>query len=97
MLSTSFLMFFEIFLRLTTLLKLFTIKAKRGDKMNKELFIKDWKKFLIDIGKNEKEIAEANSQKQQNLNRKIKEGTIKYLELAEIVEKYGYSVKIHKE
>lgn len=65
--------------------------------MNKELFIKDWKKFLIDIGKNEKEIAEANSQKQQNLNRKIKEGTIKYLELAEIVEKYGYSVKIHKE
>lgn len=65
--------------------------------MDKELFIKDWKKFLIDIGKNEKEIAEANNQKQQNLNRKIKEGTIKYLELAEIVEKYGYSVKIHKE
>lgn len=65
--------------------------------MNKELFIKDWKKFLIDIGKNEKEIAAANNQKQQNLNRKIKEGTIKYLELAEIVEKYGYSVKIHKE
>ena len=63
--------------------------------MDKEAFIKDWKKFLIDIDKTEKEIAEETNQKQQNLNRKIKDGTIKYLELSEIVEKYGYSIQLH--
>ena len=64
--------------------------------MNKDTFIKDWKKFLIDISKNETEVAKEVKQSQQGLNKKIVNGTIKYLELSEIVEKYGYSIKIHE-
>lgn len=64
--------------------------------MNKDLFIKEWKKFLIDIGMSETQLAKLLGMNPPNLNRKIKEGTIKYLELAEIVEKYGYTIDIRK-
>lgn len=64
--------------------------------MKKEEFIKDWKKFLIDIGKSETVLAKEIGTTQPNLNQKTSNATIKYLELSEIVEKYGYSIKIHK-
>lgn len=57
---------------------------------------KDWRKFLIDIGMNETELAKALGTPQTNLNRKIRTGAIKYLELSEIVEQYGYTVEIRK-
>lgn len=57
---------------------------------------KMWKKWLIDIEKSETYIADERGKKQQNLNRSIKQGSIKYVELSEIVEKYGYSIEIHK-
>ncbi|MDO4921777.1 MAG: hypothetical protein Q4E64_08130 [Phascolarctobacterium sp.] len=65
--------------------------------MNKEEFKKEWQHFLVDIGKVEKEVAEDVGQFQQNLNKKINSGSIKYIELSDIVEKYGYSIKIHKQ
>lgn len=65
--------------------------------MNDMQLKKDWNNFLIDIGKNGTEVAKENGQLQQTLNKKINNGTIKYLELSEIVEKYGYSIKIHKD
>lgn len=64
--------------------------------MKKEEFIKDWKKFLIDIGKSETELAKEIKIEQSGINRRINSGSFKYLELSEIVEKYGYSIKIHK-
>lgn len=64
--------------------------------MNAEMLQKTWKKWLIDIGKSETNIAEERGKKQQNLNRTIRQGSIKYIELSEIVEKYGYSIDIHK-
>lgn len=64
--------------------------------MDEKQFLKDWKNFLVDIGKTEKEVATDCNQSQQNLNKKIKGVTIKYLELSQIVEKYGYSIAIHK-
>ena len=57
---------------------------------------KMWKKWLIDIEKSETNIAEERGKRRQNLNRSIKQGSIKYIELSEIVEKYGYSIEIHK-
>lgn len=65
--------------------------------MDNEQFQKHWKKFLIEIGKSEAGLAKELGEQQQNLNKKINKGTIKYLELSNIVEKYGYSVKINKE
>jgi hypothetical protein len=64
--------------------------------MKKDEFIKDWKKFLIDIGKSETVLAKEIGTTQPNLNQKTSNATIRYLELSEIVEKYGYSIKIHK-
>ena len=64
--------------------------------MTNEMLQKMWKKWLIDIGKTETNVAEEIGRRQQNLNRTIKQGSIKYVELSEIVEKYGYSIEIHK-
>ncbi|MBR6511168.1 MAG: hypothetical protein IKT51_02875 [Phascolarctobacterium sp.] len=64
--------------------------------MNQEQFIKDWRKFLIDLGISETELAKALATPQTNLNRKIRTGAIKYLELSEIVERFGYTVEIRK-
>ena len=64
--------------------------------MKKEDFIKDWKKFLIDIGKSETELSKEVKIEQSGINRRINSGSFKSLELSEIVEKYGYSIKIHK-
>lgn len=64
--------------------------------MKKDEFIKDWKKFLIDIGKSETVLAKEIGTTQPNLNQKTSNATIRYLELSEIVEKYGYSIRIHK-
>lgn len=58
---------------------------------------KDWRIFLAKISKSETEIAKEVGLTQQSLNRRINNKTIKYDEISKIVEKYGYSVKIHKE
>ena len=65
--------------------------------MNNNEFQKEWKRFLIEIEKSGTQLAKELGQTQQGFNRKIREGTIKYLELSEIVEKYGYSISIHKD
>jgi hypothetical protein len=67
-----------------------------GFKMDQEKFIKDWRKFLVDVGMSETEIAKSLGTSQTNLNRKIRTGSIKYLEIAEIVEQYGFTVEIRK-
>jgi len=48
------------------------------------------------LKKNTTQIAVARNDTQQNLSRKINGATIKYIELSEIVEEYGYSIEIHK-
>ncbi len=64
--------------------------------MDKKAFKKMWENWCIDIDQNTTQIAVSRNDTQQNLSRKINGGTIKYLELSEIVEKYGYSIEIHK-
>ena len=64
--------------------------------MDKEAFKKEWKKFLVDIGKSETQLAKELNVKQATFNEKMRNATIKYLELSQIVEKYGYSIAIHK-
>ena len=53
-------------------------------------------KLVIGYWKNTTQIAVARNDTQQNLSRKINGATIKYIELSEIVEEYGYSIEIHK-
>lgn len=64
--------------------------------MDKKDLKKMWGAWLLDIEENTTSIAAKHDQSQQNLSRKINEGTIKYLELANIVEEYGYTISIHK-
>lgn len=55
-----------------------------------------WLAFLSDVGKTEMQLSREIKTPQQNINRKINSGTIKFLELANILEKYGYTLKITK-
>lgn len=64
--------------------------------MDKTTFQKDWRRFLLEVERSENQIAKEIGQTQQGLNRKIQNASIRYIELSEIVEKYGYSISIHK-
>ena len=57
---------------------------------------KQYKSFLVDTGKTEKQLASELNTTNQNLNQKINNGTIKYIELLSILEKYGYTLKLVK-
>lgn len=64
--------------------------------MRNKDFEKMWKKFLIDIEKSETTVAHEIGTSPSNLNQKIKNNSIKYIELSNIVEKYGYNIVIKK-
>lgn len=55
-----------------------------------------WLHFLVDSGKSETAIAKDVGKVQQNLNRTINNGTIKFLEFVNILEAYGYTIEIKK-
>lgn len=57
---------------------------------------KQYKSFLVDTGKTEKQLASELNTTNQNLNQKINNGTIKYIELLSILEKYGYTLQLKK-
>lgn len=62
----------------------------------KARFVKMWKQWLMDIHKAEVEIAREEGVSQQAFNAKMRNATIRYTELAAIVERYGYTVEITK-
>ena len=64
--------------------------------MDKDTFKKQWKKFLIDIDMSETQLANKLGVKQATFNEKMRNATIKYIELSDIVEKYGYTIEIRK-
>lgn len=55
-----------------------------------------WQLFLLLSEKTTTEIACDTKQSQQNLSQKINNGTIKYIELLSILEKYGYTLQLVK-
>lgn len=57
---------------------------------------KEWQHFLIDIEKSGAEVAADIGQTAPNLNKKIRTGSIRAVELADIVERYGYRLAIIK-
>lgn len=57
---------------------------------------KMWKKWLIDIDRSETEVAKEIGKQQQNLNRSINSGSIKFLTLVNIFEKHGYKLTLEK-
>lgn len=64
--------------------------------MDKKELKKQWSNFLIDNELTNVDIAESIGVTKQALGQKINNGSIRYIDLANIVEKYGYSVDIHK-
>ena len=64
--------------------------------MNKEDLQKLWKKILIDEGFSETEFWRSRGVSQPAGNRKLREGTIKYIEFINILESLGYKVSIEK-
>ena len=64
--------------------------------MNKKELKKQWSNFLIDNELTNVDIAESIGVTKQALGQKINNGSIRYIDLANIVEKYGDSVDIHK-
>ena len=65
--------------------------------MEKEDLRKLWKKVLIDEGISEAEFWRSRGISQPAGNRKLREGTIKYIEFVNILNSLGYRVEIKKE
>ena len=64
--------------------------------MDVEDLKKMWKKILIDEGLSETEFWRSRGVSQPAGNRKLREGTIKYIEFINILESLGYEVTIKK-
>lgn len=64
--------------------------------MDKKEFKKQWTNFLIDTGLKNVDIARAIGISKQALGQRINNGSIRYIDLANIIERYGYSINIHK-
>lgn len=64
--------------------------------MDKVDFKKMWQIFLIQNGLTNQQVANEFGLTPQSLGRKINQGTIKAVELASILEKYGYTMKFVK-
>ena len=65
--------------------------------MDKKEFKKMWQKFLIDTEKTNAAIAEEEGCTPQTLGRKINDGTIRLLEIANIFERHGYRLELVKD
>ena len=65
--------------------------------MDKKELKKQWTNFLIDNDLTNVDIAKQLGVTKQTMSKKINNGSIRYIDLAKIVEKYGYSIDIHKE
>lgn len=64
--------------------------------MDKKELKKQWTNFLIDNDLTNVDIAKQLGVTKQTMSKKINNGSIRYIDLANIVEKYGYSIDIHK-
>lgn len=64
--------------------------------MDKKELKKQWTNFLIDNDLTNVDIAKQLGVTRQTMSKKINNGSIRYIDLANIVEKYGYSIDIHK-
>ena len=64
--------------------------------MDKKELKKQWTNFLIDNDLTNVDIAKQLGVTRQTMSKKINNGSIRYIDLANIVEKYGYSVDIRK-
>lgn len=59
-------------------------------------FKKMWRDFLMDINSTTAAVAQVVGDSPANLQKKIRNQSIRYRELADIVEQYGYTVEIRK-
>lgn len=64
--------------------------------MTKQDFKIMWNTFLVKIDKTTKDVADDMGIAPPNLQQKIRNQSIKYHDLAEIVEKYGYTIEIRE-
>lgn len=64
--------------------------------MDREDVKKAWQHFLVEIGKSETEVAREIGQTQVVLNRKFKNGSVKFVEFENILNHYGYTLEIKR-
>lgn len=64
--------------------------------MTEAEFRKMWDRFLVDIDGSTASVARDMDIPAPNLWQKIRNQTIRYKELADVVERYGYTIEIHK-
>ena len=64
--------------------------------MTEKDFKQMWDNWLTDIDQHTADIAIKIGDKPPNLQKKIRNQSIRYTELANIVEKYGYTIEIRK-
>lgn len=64
--------------------------------MDKKDLKKLWQLFLLESDTDTKKVAEKLGIFPQSLGRKINSGTLRVLELAQVLELYGYQLKIEK-
>ena len=64
--------------------------------MDKKELKKQWTNFLIDNDLTNVDIAKQLGVTRQTMSKKINNGSIRYIDLANIVERYGYSIDIRK-
>lgn len=64
--------------------------------MEKDYFNWEWKKLLVDMHISETEAARRLGVGQAGLNKKIRLGTIRAIDLANILEHFGYTLRIVK-
>ncbi len=65
--------------------------------MTEKDFKRLWRNFLLDIDKNNALVAAGLGTSPQNFGKKINNGTIRFIELANIFEKYGYHLELVKD
>lgn len=64
--------------------------------MDQKDFKKMWSNFLIDIDKKAIDIANDEGVTRQTISRKINNASIRFVDFVNILERYGYTVKIIK-
>lgn len=70
------------------------MKKKEVNEEIKKEIKKMWKKWLIDIDKKESEVFRCGERIKGN--QKINKGTIKYIDMAEKLDLFGYEIVIQK-
>lgn len=64
--------------------------------MDKEEFRTLWRQILGELGISEREAAKILGATQQNINQKVNSGTLRFLDVQNVLEQYGKTLTVEK-